>query len=189
MPQYRNWYISAQPRKYDDLQISTSDGDTLYIAEGKSNDEVDHDVAVEKQMEIAIKSHIQKQAEILSSGKKIKVLTLFFVDSVSKVRSNEGDGRGTYLKIFDQVFDKIRSQPNLIDQAILSKYPKEFAILNPDVPVSKIREGYFAVDKNHKAVDVEGWNSDIDDGDVKLKAKAQEDVDSVILYLLTLCFA
>lgn len=184
LPQYRNWYISAQPRKYDDLQISTSDGDTLYIAEGKSNDEVDHDVAVEKQMEIAIKSHIQKQAEILSSGKKIKVLTLFFVDSVGKVRSNEGDGRGTYLKIFDQVFDKIRSQPNLIDQAILNKYPKEFAILNPDVPTSKIREGYFAVDKNHKAVDVEGWNSDIDDEDVKLKAKAQEDVDRGIDLIL-----
>lgn len=112
LPQYRNWYISAQPRKYDDLQISTSNGDTLYISEGKSNDEVNHDVAVEKQMEIAIKSHIQKQAEILSSGKKIKVLTLFFVDSVGKVRSNEGDGRGIYLKIFDRVFDKIRS--NLI---------------------------------------------------------------------------
>lgn len=184
LSQYHNWYVAAQPRKYDDLQISMDNGEILYIAEGKSNDEVDHNAAVEKQMEIAIRSHIQKQAEILSSGKKIKVLTLFFVDSVSKVRSNEGDGRGTYLKIFDQVFDKIRSQPNLIDQAILSKYPKEFAILNSDVPAAKFREGYFAVDKNHKAVDVEGWNSDIDYEDVKLKAKAQEDIDRGIDLIL-----
>lgn len=184
LPQYRNWYISAQPRKYDDLQISTSNGDLLYISEGKSNDEVDHDVAVEKQMEIAIKSHIQKQAEILSSGKKIKVLTLFFVDSVGKVRSNEGDGRGIYLKIFDRVFDKIRSQPNLFDQAILNKYPKEFAILNPNVSAEDVREGCFAIDKNKREVDVEGWNSDVDDEDVKLKAKAQEDVDRGIDLIL-----
>ncbi len=135
-------------------------------------------------MEIAIKAHIQKQSEILSSGKKIKVLTLFFVDSVSKVRSNDGDGRGEYLKIFDRVFEKIRSQSNLFDQAVLSQYSKEFAILNPDTPVESVCEGYFAVDKSHKAVDVEGWNSDIDDEDVKLKAKAQEDVDRGIDLIL-----
>ena len=184
LPQYHNWYISAQPRKNDDLQISTDTGEVLYIAEGKSNDEVDHDAAVKKQMEIAIKAHIQKQAEILQSGKKIKVLTLFFVDSVSKVRSSDGDGRGIYLKMFDRVFEKIRSEANLIEQSVLNQYPKEFSILDPDVPVAKIREGYFAVDKNHKAVDVEGWNSDIDDEDVKLKAKAQEDVDRGIDLIL-----
>ena len=83
-----------------------------------------------------------------------------------------------------RVFDKIRSQPNLFDQAILNKYPKEFAILNPNVSAEDVREGYFAVDKNHKAVDVEGWNSDIDDEDVKLKAKAQEDVDRGIDLIL-----
>lgn len=184
LPQYHNWYVATQPRKYDDLQISTGSGKILYIAEGKSNDEVDHNAAVEKQMEIAIKAHIQKQSEILSSGKKIKVLTLFFVDSVSKVRSNDGDGRGEYLKIFDRVFEKIRSQSNLFDQAVLSQYSKEFAILNPDTPVESVREGYFAVDKSHKAVDVEGWNSDIDDEDVKLKAKAQEDIDRGIDLIL-----
>lgn len=184
LPQYRNWYIAVQPRKNDDLQISTDSGEIFCVAEGKSNDEVDHDVAVEKQMEIAIKAHIKKQAEILNSGKKIKVLTLFFVDSVAKVRSDEGDGRGTYLKIFDRVFEKIRSQANLFDKSTLSKYPKEFAILNPDTPVESVREGYFAVDKTHKAVDVEGWNSDKDDEDVKLKAKAQEDVDRGIDLIL-----
>lgn len=184
LPQYRNWYIAVQPRKNDDLQISTDSGEIFCVAEGKSNDEVDHDVAVEKQMEIAIKAHIKKQAEILNSGKKIKVLTLFFVDSVAKVRSDEGDGRGTYLKIFDRVFEKIRSQANLFDKSTLSKYPKEFAILNPDTPVESVREGYFAVDKTHKAVDVEGWNSDKGDEDVKLKAKAQEDVDRGIDLIL-----
>jgi len=184
LSQYHNWYISAQPRMNDELKISTDTGDNLYIAEGRSNDEVDHDVAVEKQMEIAIKAHIKKQAEILQSGKKIKVLTLFFVDSVGKVRSNDGDGRGVYLKMFDRVFERIRSESNLIEQSVLNEYPREFSILNPDTPVASIREGYFAVDKNHKAVDVEGWNSDIPDEEISLKAKAQEDVDRGIDLIL-----
>ena len=184
LPQYHNWYIAAQPRKGEPLQITTDSGDILYISETKSNDEIDHDAAVEKQMEIAIKAHIQKQREILESGRHIKVLTLFFVDSVAKVRSDTGDGRGEYLKIFDRTFERIRSDPNLFNIAALKKHPKEFAILNPDTPVSAVREGYFAVDKKNKAVEVEGWNSDLNDEEVSLKAKAQEDVDRGIDLIL-----
>lgn len=184
LPQYHNWYIAAQPRKNEALQISKADGEILWIDEGKSNDEIDHAVAVEKQMEIAIRTHIQKQAEILASGKKIKVLTLFFVDSVSKVRSDGEDGRGEYLRIFDRVFDEIRSQPNLIEYSLLQQFPKEFAILNTDIPAEQVREGYFAIDKKNKPVEVEGWNSDIDDESVNLKAKSQEDVDRGIDLIL-----
>ncbi len=184
LPQYHNWYIAAQPRKGEALQISTSDGDTLYIDETKSNDEIDHSVAVEKQMDIAIKAHIQKQADILASGKKIKVLTLFFVDSVAKVRGDSEDGRGEYLRIFDRVFEKIRKERDLITLGLLKEYPKEFAILDESVPVSQVREGYFAVDKKNKAVEVEGWNSELSDEDISLKAKAQEDVDRGIDLIL-----
>ena len=86
--------------------------------------------------------------------------------------------------MFDRVFERIRSQPNLIEYSVLNQYPREFSILNPDTPVESIREGYFAVDKNHKVVDVEGWNSDVSDEEVSLKAKAQEDVDRGIDLIL-----
>lgn len=184
LAQYHNWYVAVQPRKDAPLQISTADGGLLSFDEGSSNDEADHSAAVEKQMEIAIRAHIQKQAEILASGKKIKVLTLFFIDSVAKVRGDNEDGRGEYLQIFDRVFDRIRSQPNLIEYSLLQQYPKEFAVFNKDIPVAKIREGYFAVDKNKKAVEVDGWNSDKNDDDITLKAKAQEDVDRGIDLIL-----
>ena len=36
---------------------------------------------------------------------------------------------------------------------------------------------YFARDKKNNAVDVEEWDSSVDDSDVKLKAKSQEDID------------
>lgn len=184
LPQYHNWYIAAQPRRNEALEVSKDDGDILYLAENKSNDEIDPAASIEKQMEIAIREHIQKQAEILASGKHIKVLTLFFVDSVAKVRGDTEDGRGEYLRIFDRVFDEIRSQPNLITSGILSQYPKEFSIMNTDIPAAKFREGYFAVDKKNKAVEVDGWNSDLSDEDVSLKAKAQEDVDRGIDLIL-----
>lgn len=184
LPQYHNWYIGAQPRKKEPLQISMADGDILYLEETKSNDEAEPSAAIEKQMEIAIKAHIQKQADILASGKKIKVLTLFFVDSVAKVRGDTEDGRGEYLRIFDRVFDEIRSQPNLIEYGLLKQFPKEFAVFNTDIPAVKFREGYFAVDKKNKAVDVEGWNSDLSDEEITLKAKSQEDVDRGIDLIL-----
>ena len=154
---------SLTPKSYPYVRYVKFDTKSLRVVieifhkeQGKNNNEVDHNVAVKKQMEIAIKAHIQKQAEILQSGKKIKVLTLFFVDSVGKVRSNDGDGRGVYLKMFDRVFERIRSEANLIEQSVLNQYPREFSILNPDTLVESIREGYFAVDKKHKVVDVEG---------------------------------
>ena len=58
--------------------------------------------------------------------------------------------------MFDRVFERIRSEANLIEQSVLNQYPREFSILNPDTLVESIREGYFAVDKKHKVVDVEG---------------------------------
>lgn len=184
LKQYHNWYIAAQPRKNEPLVISRDNDEPLYLDCGKSNDDIAPEAAVEKQMEIAIRAHIQKQEDILASGRKIKVLTLFFVDSVAKVRGDSDDGRGEYLRLFDRVFDEIRSEPNLLNLGLLNQYPKEYAILNPDVPVSKIREGYFAIDKTNKAVEVEGWDSSLDDENIKIKAKTQEDIDRGIDLIL-----
>lgn len=47
-----------------------------------------------------------------------------------------------------------------------------------------VREGYFARDKKNNAVDVEGWDSSVDDSDVKLKVKSQEDIDRGISLIL-----
>ena len=48
--------------------------------------------------------------------------------------------------------------------------------------VQKVREGYFAVDKNRNAVEIENWASIMDEE--KLKKKAQEDVDRGIELIL-----
>ena len=50
--------------------------------------------------------------------------------------------------------------------------------------VQAVREGYFARDKKNNVVDVDGWDSSVDDSDVKLKAKSQEDIDRGISLIL-----
>ncbi|MBD5113249.1 MAG: DEAD/DEAH box helicase family protein [Ruminococcaceae bacterium] len=179
LPQYKNWFIAEQPNKQKPLAISCGDGNMMYLNAGTSNDDQSPEVSAEMQMRIAIKAHITKQIEILNEGGKIKALALFFVDSVSKVRGDAPDGRGEYLVMFDRVFDEIREEmmTNLLVLDAFKKFPKELAILDKKIPASAVREGYFAVDKNKKAVEIEKWNSDVSDEDVSFDAKTQENID------------
>ena len=50
--------------------------------------------------------------------------------------------------------------------------------------VQAVREGYFARDKKNNVVDVDGWDSSVDDSEVKLKKKSQEYVDRGIELIL-----
>lgn len=186
LPQYKNWYIAEQPNKLKPLVVSCGDNSPISLEKGKSNDEVSPEISLEMQMKLAIEVHINKQIEILESGKKIKALTLFFVDSVAKVRGNTEDGRGEYLVLFDKVFSEVRDRlmSRLDIQDAYRRFPNELAILGEDCPIAEIREGYFAVDKNSKAVEIEKWNSDVPDEDIKFDAKTQENIDRGIDLIL-----
>lgn len=114
----------------------------------------------------------------MKNGRKIKALTLFFIDSVDKVRDpGEPDGRGEYLRIFDEEYRNFVSK----NTHLLERYKEYF----PEyIHALKVREGYFAIDKKNNAVDVEGWDSALDDTAMKLKAKSQEDIDRGIELIL-----
>lgn len=56
-------------------------------------------------MKIAIQSHLEQQFNLLESGQKIKALSLFFIDRVSKVRGEDGED-GEYLKYLIQFIMK-----------------------------------------------------------------------------------
>ena len=182
LEQYKNWYIAEQPHKLYPLRISRNDGTILEIECGKSNDETNPEHTIEMQMRLAIQAQLDKQIEILENHSNIKALTLFFVDSVAKIRGDADDGRGEYLVTFDRVFEDIRQEPRY--QMFYNMYPKELSILDLLVPVSSVREGYFAVDKHNKPVEIDKWNSEQSDEDVTLTAKAQEDVDRGIDLIL-----
>ena len=169
-------YIAENPHKEKPLKITTQTGE-LYLKLGESNNKVDNKEAVRIQIRLAIQNHFEKQLSILKKNKLIKILTLFFVDEVAKVRDEKAeDGRGEYLRIFDEEYTNI-----------LWKYRKDIERYKEFFPnyeeVLQVREGYFARDKKNNIVEIEDWDSSKDD-DIKGKSKSQEEIDRGISLIL-----
>lgn len=177
LSQYKDYRIAEEPHKLKPLSVSTKEG-FFGLELGHSNHEIEKNEAVRIQIRLAIQNHFTKQLNIICSGRKIKALTLFFIDAVDKVRDDSApDGRGEYLRIFDEEYKKyVTTHTHELEMN------KEYF---PDyMNVQAVREGYFARDKKNNAVDVEGWDSSVEDSDVKLKAKSQEDIDRGISLIL-----
>lgn len=171
LPQYKDMFIAEQPHKEKSLKIATNYGD-LELALGESNKKLENKDIIRIQIRLAIENHFQKQFEILEEGKKIKGLTLFFIDEVKKVRDSEAsDGRGAYLKIFDEEYLKIVQKY----RGKIEKYKNYFPHYED---VNLVREGYFALDKKKKEVEVEYKKEN------EVKAKSQEDIDRGIELIL-----
>lgn len=175
LPQYKDMFIGEQPNKLKPLKISSNNGD-FELELGESNNRLENSEIIRIQIRLAIENHFRKQFEILEEGKKIKGLTLFFIDEVKKVRDNEAeDRRGSYLKIFDEEYSNIVEKY----REKIEKYKEYF----PDYKdVNLVREGYFALDKKKNEVEVEGWDSE--KGEAGIKAKSQEDIDRGIELIL-----
>jgi len=177
LPQYRNMIVMEDPHKLKKLKIGKWD-DVLELAVGESNVNMSDEEIIRIQIRLAIKSHLDKQYKILKKGHKIKVLTLFFIDAVNKYRDNTApDGRGEYLRIFDEEYTKIIADDRW--NKVFKEYPELFKEYKD---VFKVREGYFAVDKNKNAVEIENWENIMDEE--KLKAKSQEDINRGIELIL-----
>lgn len=175
LKQYSGMYIAENPHKEKPLKITTQTGE-LYLKLGESNNKVDNKEAIRIQIRLAIQNHFEKQLSILKKNKLIKILTLFFVDEVAKVRDEKAeDGRGEYLRIFDEEYTNI-----------LWKYRKDIERYKEFFPnyeeVLQVREGYFARDKKNNIVEIEDWDSS--KAEVEVKAKSQEDIDRGISLIL-----
>lgn len=177
LDQYKNIYIQEDPHKLKKLKIADQDK-VFELSVGENNYKMGEDEVIRIQIKLAIKSHFEKQLKILKKGLHLKVISLFFIDSVDKVRDNTAaDGRGEYLRIFDEEYARLIKDPEWDE--LFKGYPRLFKEYQ-NIP--KVREGYFAIDKKSNIVDVEGWESTLDEQ--KLKKKAQEDVDRGIELIL-----
>lgn len=177
LSQYKDYSIAEEPHKLKPLSIATKEG-FFALDMGHSNHEIEKNEAIRIQIQLAIQNHFTKQLNIIRQGKKIKALTLFFIDSVDKVRDDTApDGRGEYLRIFDEEYKKyVSTNAHMLEQN------KEF--FHDYMNVQAVREGYFARDKKNNIVDVEGWNSELDESDMKIKKKSQEEIDRGISLIL-----
>lgn len=92
-----------------------------------------------------IRQHLLKEQEFAIHGRDIKVLSLFFVDSVAKYREYGPDGEalpGEYARVFEQEYTRIASEPQF--NTLLGGCAAETV-------AKEAHQGYFSVDRRKGA--------------------------------------
>ena len=125
-----------------DNSVTFLNGLKLYAGQISGSEQM---VVLQRRIQIreTIRTHIQREQELYRKG--IKVLSLFFIDEVSKYRSYDGDddaGRnGEYAQMFEEEYDSVVSelQRKIGDESYLRYLDK--------LSARTTHQGYFSIDK------------------------------------------
>ena len=117
------------------------------------------------QIRECILSHLQKEKQLFAMG--IKVLSLFFIDTVEKYRKYDELGEqqlGTYAQIFEEEYNKVRSEfldlfkqdyndylkntdPSKVHKGYM---PTEYEEYLQRDNAERVHQGYFSIDKKNR---------------------------------------
>ena len=124
-------------------------GGEQYLRPGQTYGDVEP-LAVQRQMiHRTIKEHLEKEKRLRPQG--IKVLSLFFIDSVEKYRQYDADGnpvKGEYARIFEEEYRRLAKHPD---------YQTLFKDVDLATAPEEVHNGYFSIDKKkvgNKTVEV-----------------------------------
>ncbi|MDW3192648.1 MAG: DEAD/DEAH box helicase family protein [Cytophagales bacterium] len=141
MPAYKNQTVTEINGYLNKVVIGGQD-----IHPGDILNDTDEHAFRRIQIRECILSHLQKEKQLY--GKGIKVLSLFFIDTVEKYRVYDELGEqqlGEYAQIFEEEYHKIRDQERDLTLPDYDSY------LMRDEP-AQVHNGYFSVDKKGKSV-------------------------------------
>ena len=88
-----------------------------------------------------IKEHLDKEMRFMAQKRDVKVLSLFFIDSVKYYRQYDEDGnevKGKYALMFEEEYRKLAKQPD---------YQTLFEKIDLDIDAGEVYNGYFSIDK------------------------------------------
>lgn len=141
---YNGFTISQIDANKDVVEFSNG----ADINAGEATKDISEEHMRRIQIRETIRSHLEKEQTLFAQG--IKVLSLFFIDTVAKYRDYDAaDTKGEYARIFEEEYDQLR-------QEYLETLPLEHqsyrTFLERD-DVAKVHEGYFSVDKKKQMVD------------------------------------
>jgi type III restriction enzyme len=88
-----------------------------------------------------IRQHLRKEMEFALHGRDIKVLSLFFVDSVAKYRVYDEDGEaqpGEYARIFEEEYARIAAEP---------EFTTLLGTRHSGAVAREAHQGYFSIDR------------------------------------------
>jgi len=110
---------------------------------GEAIGDVDGDAVKRLMIRRTIKEHLDKELRLRPQG--IKVLSLFFIDSVEHYRQYDDAGnaqKGKYALMFEQEYRSLAGHPD---------YQTLFKEVDLSAEASEVHDGYFSIDKKGKA--------------------------------------
>jgi type III restriction enzyme len=114
-------------------------GGEHFLKPGQTYGDLDA-LAVQREMiSRTIKEHLTKELRLAPQG--IKVLSLFFIDSVERYRKYDADGnqvKGDYAKIFEEEYRRLAKYP---------EYQSLFKEVDMRTAAEEVHNGYFSIDK------------------------------------------
>lgn len=139
---YKGYIVSEIDGRYDQYdKVFFTNG--VEIEVGQAFGDIDDDQIIRIQIRETIRSHLQKEKELFKKG--IKVLSLFFIDSVAKYKEYENGipMKGKYAQWFEEEYQKA-----IIDYRTLGN--DEYTQYLDNISFAKTHAGYFSVDKKKK---------------------------------------
>ena len=114
-------------------------GGQHYLRRGESYGDVDSDAVARQMIRRTIREHLDKEKRLRPQG--IKVLTLFFIDTVSRYRQYDQEGqavKGEYALMLEEEYRRLASHPD---------YHTLFQEVNFAAPAEEVHNGYFSIDR------------------------------------------
>ena len=122
--------------QYMDLRFS---GGEEQLTVGQAVGDVDDDAIKRMMIKRTIREHLDKELRLRPKG--IKVLSLFFIDTVANYRQYNANGvamQGKFAQMFEAEYTAY---------ARSSKYNSLFKEVDLSAPASGVHDGYFSIDK------------------------------------------
>ena len=148
LEEYQGGFEVKQINRQEE-SVEFVNGMKLYA--GDINGKVDEEQIRRIQIRETILSHIDRERRLF--GRRIKVLSLFFIDEVARYKKYDETGcpqNGSYAHIFEEEYR------NIIENMKYGPGDEKYRDYIEMIPVEKTHAGYFSIDRKGHVVDSKG---------------------------------
>jgi len=138
------------------MELLLPDGENHYLAREEVFGELDPQTIHREMIRRTIKEHLDKEKRLLPRG--IKVLSLFFIDLVSKYREYDAEGnevKGEYARLFETEYRRLARHPD---------YHELFQGVDVNRAAEEVHNGYFSIDKKGRWTETDKDNESSKEG-------------------------
>ncbi|MFU8788072.1 MAG: restriction endonuclease subunit R, partial [Methylobacter sp.] len=187
LDQYKGFVVSDINANTNTLSFTNG----VELMTGEATGDVNEEALRRIQIREAIKAHFDKEQVLFHQG--IKVLSLFFIDTVAKYRcydgrdaggratqgavadDENGESSGEYAQMFEQEYRSHLNEVLTLDDNPYNAYLR-------GIDASKTHQGYFSIDKKSKRL-VEPETKLVKNEETGQKIPVSDDVDAYDLIL------